>query len=318
MRAVLIFCLLFLSFAGAKAQTYVLEKEKTVCSNNASAIRLGEDVLGLGLSAGGGVWNEVDPLDNTTILEADISNVFMALNRMPGEYHFVFTSKNNPCLPDGDKALAKVIIVDNPVSSGHKLLLCASEAHTITLSDYLSPVLASTTGLTFAFSDPAGSPITGGSYVVPTDFEGNLNFSYTITGADYICNKSANLTIIVERGVDTSTLPTSNTLSVCQTAIPGKVDLNQILGVNMPGTWAVDPSTSGATAPAPAGNTVTLKGIIVSSLPATLTYKLTPSGSCYSSYTPTVSVVITDDLNTNFNDVTHDVCKHQAPMATLI
>ncbi len=302
--------LLFLTVLGVKAQTYWTEGTKNICSNNAFPVDLGRDLIETEVSAGGGTWDEVDPTDHSIIIDADVSKLFVAMSRMPGEYHFVFTAKNNPCKPDGEKALVKVVIIENPVSSNEEILLCVGDAPTVELKDYLSPQLSA---LTMDFIDEGGNTVAGGQFDIPADFEGDINFSYTIKESNYHCETDANLTLVIKRSADVSTLPTDETLTVCNDAMPEKVDLNDILGYNLAGTWASDGATSGATAPAPVGSVVTLKGLVVNSLPATLVYKLTATGSCYSSYTPTVTIKITDALSVDFNNATKDICKTSSP-----
>ena len=313
---ILLLGLFVFSLSGLKAQTYDKTGTLNVCSNHASVIRLGEDVLGLALSGGGGYWDEVDPTDNTKVIAGGVSNIFKALERMPGTYHFVFTAENNPCF-DG-KALAEVIIVHNPVSSGTTLLLCPDDAPKISLKAYLPAQLSD---LAISFADEGGHVVTDGKYDIPSDFEGDINFSYTITEAGYFCNKDANLTLIVKRSVDAGTLPVPEVLSVCEDAIPAQVDLYAILGYRIAGTWSVvASSTSGiiGAAPAPVGSIVTLGHIdlnIVSPAgKASISYMLTPSSACYTTHTPRVSIDITKKFDSNsFKDVEKSICKTSSP-----
>lgn len=317
-RVIQVVCLLFLGLFSANAQvgpgkSYSVTKDTTYCNKDAAVIRLGEDVLGIATSAGGGVWNELEVNGtDTTIVATNVSSLFIALNRMPGVYYFEFTAKNNPCMPDGDKALAKITIVENPLSSNVTLLLC-DEAITLNLINYLAPALSD---LTIEFKDEAGTVLTGGTYNVTADFEGDINFSYTIQDAGYVCNTAANLTVIVERNVDVSTLPTSDTLNLCQTAIPNQVSLSEILDYYIPGAWANDAaSTEGVTtAPTPVADVITLADLDITALPAKLVYTLTPSGTCYSGYNPTAVIVITDDLEVSFENVEYDACKTSSPV----
>ncbi|WP_430817711.1 hypothetical protein [Carboxylicivirga sp. RSCT41] len=293
------------------AQNHKKEGEMSVCSNHTSAIRLGEDVVGLALSTGGGVWNEVDPANNTTILHSDVSNIFLAMNRMPGEYHFVFTAKNNPCLADGETALAKVTIIENPLSSSATILLCANDAPELTLSNYLP---AGIQGLTVTFYDASGTEVTDGEYEVAASFEGDINFSYEVSGGA-MCNTEAKLTLIIEREATITDLPGSKTLEVCKTAIPASVNLNAVLGYNISGEWAVDNSATvgGATGATVSGSMVDLSGLTFTGDAASITYKLTPTtDECYETYTPSVTISIEDDLS-GVGAETIEVCKTASP-----
>lgn len=310
----LIICLLLASLtvhAQIPVGPYSYEEEIKICDKNANPVKLGEDVLGLALSSGGGVWYEVNPSDHNEILETDASNVFLALSRMPGEYHFVFVAKNNPCMPDASKALAKVIIIENPLSSNVNILLCTGDAPALHLIDLLTPQHQS---LTVEFKDAAGNVLTGNTYSIPDDFEGDIELSYDILDADYLCDKSMNMVLVVERELDVANLPTSKTLSLCKNAVPVAVDLNTILGYTINGSWEVNAATTGATAPSPSGAIVDLQGLVITNYPANLVYTLIPSsGACYSSYSPKVTIVITEDLSTNFTDVNYEVCKTSSP-----
>lgn len=314
----LIVCLLCLVAHSVSAQipsgVFAIEKEKVVCDNYATPLRLDVDILELSLSSGGGTWYEVNPADHNDIISSDISNIFMAISRMPGEYHFVFVSKNNPCLADGEKALAKITITENVESLSTNVLLCPNDAPLLELKDFVAPAHRN---LTLEFKDEQGNVLTNGQYNVNSTFTGDINLEYNVTDVNFICANTGNLTLIVSREEPTSNLPLSGQVAYCKDAVANEVNLNTLLNYTIDGTWSAV-AVNGITGPQPTDNIVDLSAINISSYPVTYKYELTlSSSSCYSFASPTVEIVITDDLSSEFADVSYDVCKTTAPSGYL-
>lgn len=319
-KSIFVWCLLLIPFVtmGAQtAETYEtfsgsIKRTRVVCTQSANSLDLGEGVLGMSLSAGGGVWDEVDPNNLDSIIDGDRSNMFLPISRFPGEYTFLFTAKNNPCMPDDSTALARVIILDQILNSTEFLPLCENEAATINLPDYLSPYLADVDVDYYEYGFT--TPIAGGQFDIPGDFEGELRFSFQINDTSYICDSVAYFTLTVQRVSDASDLPTAGATELCVNTMTNVVvDLNRVLGVSPLGTWA-PVATGTEQGPANVGELVSLDDYVPSTLPAVLNYEFTPSSTCLTGYKPVVSITITDDLTTNLQqNVEIDLCKTFSP-----
>lgn len=294
--------LFLFTMSVAVAQKHI-EKTKIVCDTDVLPIKLGENVMGINLDPSGGTWQEVDALDNTKIIDKDASEVFVALDRQPGKYVFIYTAHNNVCMAKGDTAKAIVIVRETPKPIHINVALCPGESTTIKLKDYISPKFT-----TVAFTDDKGGAITNGDLVIPANFEGEGTASYKVTMTPTsTCNSEALITYNVTRDGTVSTKDLTGSKLLCITALPDKMNLNNELGLAGNGSW-----TAEGVAPNITNGVITFPQSVTT---GTYTYKYTFSGgTCGLAGTvATYTLTIADDLSTQFKDGDINVCKIRNP-----
>lgn len=286
---------LSLTTSSAMAQNVI--GETTICEGRATPLKL-DEVAGLALSAGGGYWTEVSAIDNAIIQER-VSNVLVAVDLLPGDYKFIFTPTNNPCMDDADRAVVTIHILPIAKAINHYVVLCDGETISLDLKSLLSPALtAMYSG--FEFKDSKGVVLT--SSTVSFSTKGDFIYTYSITDAGASdCQSSAKIAINVvsqELG-DKLDLPTE--VAYCINAVPAAINLNTALGFSgKEGVWAATGS-----APAPVGGIVSFPTPEIGDYAYTYTY----TNCSGTSVTLPFTIKITDDLTSDFVDGSTEVCK---------
>ncbi len=283
----------FASFAQGEVITGSIE----MCEGSVHPIKL-EDIVGLGLSAGGGSWAEVNPDNHAEIIADDVSNIFLGIDRLPGTYVFVFTPNNNPCLEDGDLAVATIYILPIPTAKGHTIGICAGETVSFDLSSLVSQELKDM--YTITYKDALGNTLP--SSVITIDAEGALNYTYHLTGgsSDFCVNYSTITLAVVANGV-ADVIDFTGGLSYCAANMPATVNLNEELGLtSKDGVW----SAVGA-APAITAGVIQLTGVA----PGTYNYVYAYKDCDGNAKSKNFDIIISEDLSTSFNDAEASYCK---------
>ncbi|MHA7109006.1 hypothetical protein ACRTDU_02695 [Sunxiuqinia elliptica] len=289
-----IICLLFV--LGGYAQTgNTVTGSHEMCEGEVLPVKL-DDIVNLGLSAGGGSWHEVNPADNS-IIEEDVSNVFLGINRLPGTYKFIFVPKNNPCMEDEDRAEATIEILETPKPLSHYITLCSGETINFDLATLISQSLKDK--YTISYKDADGNALASSS--ISIDTEGELFFTYELGGASDLCNNNASIVLSVISDDMAAGLTFDEGLAFCVTAVPESLNLNDELGLTgKNGTWE---ATGGA--PAITDGVIDLTNVVVGDY--VYAYKWTDCSGVEQTNPFTVS--ITDDLSNDFVDVERESCK---------
>lgn len=288
-------CLLFA--LGSYAQTGVIVTGSyDMCEGEVLPVKL-DDIVSLGLSAGGGSWHEVNPADNS-VIEENVSNVFLGINRLPGTYKFIFVPKNNPCMEDEDRAEATINIMEIPKLVNHYITLCSGETINFDLATLISQSLKDEYAITY--KDANGNALASSS--ISIDTEGELFFTYELAaGTSGLCVNKAPIVLSVISDNMAAGLTFDEGLAFCVTAVPQSLNLNEELGLTgKDGTWE---ATGGA--PAVTGGVISLTNVAVGNY--VYTYKWTDCSGAEQTNPFTVS--ITDDLSSDFVDAERDICK---------
>lgn len=244
-KATLSIILLFFTISVAVAQQ-TITKEIKVCDTDVRPINLGEDVIGISLTPRGGTWAEVKPESPyTTVIKNNVSNIFVAIDRQPGKYAFVYTAKNNVCMTNGDKAIAIIEILETPKPIHINVALCEGETKDLNLNNYVSNTLKTKypTGITFKNSN--GNTLVGGILPISATFQGTDTATYTIAALTAnACNTKATITLDVTRTKETiNTKDLTGEKTFCISALPPNLNLNNELGIAGNGTWSATSTT---------------------------------------------------------------------------
>ncbi|MFV0590680.1 MAG: hypothetical protein ACK5M7_04795 [Draconibacterium sp.] len=274
----------------------IISGELELCEGQVLPVKL-EDVVGLGLSAGGGSWHEVSEVDSSLIVEENVSNIFLGIDRLPGTYKFLFVPSNNPCLNDDDRALATIQILPTPKPISHFVALCSDQTVDLDLSTLIAKELTDMYP-DISYIDGDGNILS--SSVIPIDSEGELLFSYKLNSIGACVDSAAIILSVISNGIAGS-IDFDSSLAFCQSAVPDFLNLNAELGLTgKDGNWE-----------AVAGSPSIVEGI-VDLIGATVgdyeyTYKWNDCNDLEQNRSFTIS--ITDDLSPVFVDVEHGVCK---------
>lgn len=272
--------------------------EMTFCEGQVLPIKL-QDVVGLGLSSGGGYWNEVSATDNNIIIAERVSNIFLGADRLPGTYVFMFIPQGNPCMSDDDRAIATIEIKAVPRSISHYVELCPSETINFNLGTLLDKEL--TDKYTVSYADATGTAVSGG--LVTLNAEGEYRYTYQLEGEQGgPCVSSATIALSVVSSEVAAAIEFNKGLAFCQSAIPTYLNLNEKLGfTGKNGVW----SSVTAGAPVATNGIITLAGVANGAYEYTYTY----TDCAGSTKTKPFTVTLTDDLSSYFKDATRSVCK---------
>lgn len=318
MKYLLTVVLVLFLLNNAQAQEMITRDTVLVCDQYTHPIELGH-VVNKDLGQGGGTWSEVSADDIDHVLEQDCGGLIKVIDRQPGTYAFVYTSKDDKCMVDGERVVACLIIIENPLSKNVEIPLCEGDAYAANLNSFL-PAGLDDRDITF-YDESDVEIVDPSSFLISVDFEGSVNLSYKINDVDYVCENSASMTLAVRRNVDVSSLPAEGTEAYCVRAVPNnRVDLNRVLGLYMPGDWTQE-AVSNMDAPVLNGSWVDLKGgdLNITAYPASVVYAFMPiGGACYKDYAPKVKLEITEDLAASFVDVEENVCKSFTPQGFIV
>lgn len=275
------------------------------CEGSVYPIKL-EDVVGLGLSAGGGSWAEVTPTDNNVVIDANPSNIFLGIDRRPGTYVFVFTPKNNPCLDNDDRAVVTINIYPLPTAVSHLLILCAGSPFDFDLSSLISQEVLD--AYTVSYKDESGDALA--SSIININTEGEFNYSYHISGnGDDVCVDYADISLAVVAIGVADQVDFTEGLSYCAANLPATVNLNQKLGLSAKdGSWS---AASGA--PTITKGVVALAGASHGNYVYTYNYEDCDGNAKTKDFT----IAISEDLSTSFKDVSQDYCKTMSPVMSV-
>lgn len=302
--------LLFTVSVAVAQQT--ITKEIKVCDTDVRPINLGEDVIGISLTPRGGTWAEVKPTSPyTTVIKNNVSNIFVAIDRQPGKYAFVYTAKNNVCMTNGDKAIAVIEILETPKPIHINVALCEGETKDIILNDYISTTLKTKYPTGIVFKDNANTVLAGSTLPISATFEGTDTATYEVAAltAD-ACNTKAVITLNVTRTKENITAnDLIGTKTFCVSALPPSINLNNELGLAGNGDWQIDV----ATIPITANGVINLTGATA----GTHKYKFTANGasSCIAAGTlATYTIEIVEDMTTLITTEGNlNVCKIRNP-----
>lgn len=231
---------------GQTPQKKVIMKELKVCDTDTRPINIGEAVVGISLTPQGGSWAEVDPSDSsyTTVIRDKVSNIFVAIDRQPGVYVFVYTAKNNACMTNGDKAVAVIEILETPKPVHINVTLCPGDSKNINLNDYISSTLKAKYPTSITYKDNSNKLITNGLLAIPSTFTGTTTASYKINGIISTCNSIAPISLNVTRSIeDINTSDLVGEKTFCISALPPSINLNNELGLAGNGTWIAEGTT---------------------------------------------------------------------------
>lgn len=288
-----------------------IKKELKVCDTNTRPFSLGERVVGIKLTPRGGSWAEVDPTDTSynTVIKEGVSNVFVAIDRQPGVYAFVYTAKNNYCMENGDRAVAIVEIVETPKPVHINIVLCPGDTKNINLNDYISSTLKAKYPNGIVYEDSNGIALANGVLPISSTFEGTTTASYKINELRSNCNAEATISLNVVRSKeDISSKDLVGEKMFCISALPSSINLNNELGLAGNGTW-----TAEGTALAVNNGVVDLSG----ATEGTHKYKFTfdSSNSCIATGTEAnYTLTILKDMTTVIkSEGKLDICKIRNP-----
>lgn len=290
--------LLFFSISVAVAQNMVI-KEIKICDTSVRPISLGEDVIGTSLIPTGGTWAEVKAIPPyNTVIKNNISNVFVAIDRQPGKYAFVYTAKNNVCMPNGDKAIAIIEILETPKPLHVNVALCEGDTKDINLTHYISSTLNAKYPTSIIFKDTNGSELINGIFPISDTFEGVNTTTYEVELLTAnACNTKALITINVTRTKENiNNKDLTGEKAFCISALPPSINLNNELGLAGNGTWEVDGVNSLTVTP---NGVVNLSNETLNS--GTYKYKFTANGEsgCIPAGTlASYTIEIVDDMTT--------------------
>ncbi|MFV0291540.1 MAG: hypothetical protein ACK5IJ_11700 [Mangrovibacterium sp.] len=275
-----------------------------MCEGTVFPLKL-DDVVGLGLSGGGGSWAEVSAADNSVVLDNQVSNVFLGVDRIPGTYEFVFTPKGNPCLGDDDRAIATIVIWSKPTPVSHMVILCAGTTLSFDLSTLLKQEVKDS--YTIAYKDEAGTSLP--SSTVDINAEGEYKYTYHLSASDNPCVDQEEIVLnVVAIGV-ADVVDFTAGLQYCAATLPETVNLNAKLGLTADdGVWVAPEG-----APAITNGIVALAGAAHGIYDYTYEYKDCEGAS----KTKTFTIDIEEDLSTSFNNVTKDYCKTISASGTI-
>lgn len=306
----------------AKAQGTKGQNPMYVCDDKATrVIALDYDIMGSEFHSNGGYWdyvkNSVTDANaynrSTDAIKKDVRNVFKLLGKKPGVYKFVFTANSsNACIPNGEKRLATIVILENPKPINHVVTLCPNEPFDLDLKSLVSATLPTPT-----FTNTSGL-VSGTTLKIVGATEGEIKETYQVSYPNAtICSGPASITVIVKRDGKAPTYTGAPNISYCITEMPGTLNLNsQLTTVAKGGVWKVDNTTkvtlssaTGATDNQLATFNNPVSGDVYK---FTYTYSAT---SCYTGGTLTFKITVTDDLS-NFlpkTEVSKNVCKADNP-----
>jgi hypothetical protein len=287
----------------------VVKGSLDVCGYNVHPIDLSEDVVGLGLSAGGGKWYKVSNPDSyeSELTELNVvSNILLAIDLQPGEYYYVFVPDNNPCLDDKDRAIATINILESPESISHTIALCSDEELDFDLASLVSPLLKEKYP-SMKFKDEGGKELASSTIAIAGNDSGEMIYTYHLGNATASCTDMAHIVLNVMRDGTAEGVVREDKLAFCMNAVPKKLNLNKEFGITMTGgSW----STEG-TAPAPNGGVIDLSAVTA---PVNFVYKYSYSGgSCGAAGEDVYTIVITDNLSDHFKDASREICKAANP-----
>lgn len=312
-KTILSIALLLFTVSVTVAQKTITKKIE-VCDTNVRPISLGEDVMGISLTSTGGTWAEVKPeVPYTTVVKNNVSNIFVAIDRQPGKYAFVYTAKNNVCMTNGDKAIAIIEILETPKPIHINVALCEGETKDIILNDYISTTLKTKYPTGIVFKNNTGTVLNGGVLPISATFEGIDTATYEVAAlATDACSTNAIITLNVTRtkeAVNAQDLIAEKTF--CISALPPNINLNNELGIAGNGDWQVDGTP---TLSVTSKGVVNLSGTIAE---GTYKYKFTANGnsSCIATGTlATYTLNIVKDM-TNLITATGNlnICKIRNP-----
>lgn len=282
---------------------------KDICANYAYPIDLGEDVVGLALSAGGGTWYKVSSATgfDTELVSANVvSNIFLAIDRQPGAYYFVFVPKNNPCLDDSDRAIATVNIREIPIPISHTIALCDGETMSFDLSSLVSPTLKDMYQ-NMLYKDKDGKTLSTSSVSIGANDSGEMIYTYHLGSNASTCSDSARIVLNVLRDGIAPGFQRDSIIAFCLNSVPDKLNLIKEFELSVTGgSWSALGS-----APVPNNGVIDLSKV---SAPADFQYRYAYSGgNCASAGADTLTIKITDNLQPWFKDVSRDICKATSP-----
>ncbi len=278
----------------------VISDTLRLCETHALPEDLGQGV-NLGLSAGGGHWDEISMTDSA-ILVPKVSNIVVAIDRKPGEYLFRFTPKNNPCMNDADRAYVLVQIIETARPVNHHLSLCPGTSFSFDLESVMSPTLRAKHNIIYYAADGLALP----SSTVTIDASGELLFSYKVEALDGCIDSTAIVLNVFEDALfDNAAVRDS--LAFCVAILPDSINLNEKYGFS-----AAEGSWRAISTPAPKlkGNTVHLKDWNTT---GRFDYEYKWKDCSNDDKTDTFTLIITDDLTSNFEDASIDVCVTNNP-----
>lgn len=284
----------------------------TVCDTDVRPMKLGEDVVGISLTPTGGTWAEVQPVaPYNAVIENNVSNVFVGIDRQPGKYAFVYTANNNVCMANGDKAIAIIEVLETPKPVNIRVVLCPNETKNVDLNNYISSTLKAKYPSGIVFKNSSGTEIANGIFNITSSFAGVADASYEVSGLTASgCTSSSTINIAVIRDGGSVAGNLSGEKNFCLTAMPSSINLSSELGLAANGQWATD-GTSLA---------ITTNGIVDLSNVTTAgvhKYKFTADGtsSCIAAGTlATYTISILEDMSTLItSEGSTTLCKTENP-----
>ncbi|MFV0590679.1 MAG: hypothetical protein ACK5M7_04790 [Draconibacterium sp.] len=297
------YCISLMLILATVALTNAQENPKYVCDvNTNTSIDLGIDVIGNVLSREGGYWDQVELSGGlTTVIDHDISNIFVLTGLNPGKYEFVYTATNNACMPSGTKDTATVIILQTPKDFSHIVYSCEGHTPTLDLTGIL-PAGFEDVPVSFSFVGTyANVQLSGASNLEMNDYTGTIYLQYVV---DYtgdgataeLCGGAGNITLEVIRDDAMPTLTVSDAL-YCQEATPEKINLANLAGITAyeNGRWELN-SESTATGVSFSGNIISFNDVPPALGEYTFTYSWDGVEPCYGDGSANFVLVITDNL----------------------
>lgn len=220
------------------------ETEREVCklNNPTAVINMLRDGLGLDIPLSTGVWKDTPNYTNPSIIEVS-DGLFEVANAQNGTYKYTFAVSNASelCGLSNTSAVLALKVVDPNAAADGNMQFCvadiAAAAGNVNLASYISGLPSS--GV--AWSTPQGVAVTGAANneLTYTDLVklgvGTHKFSYEYNAGS--CGKaSGNLYLTVTDQLD---MPDAVTVKYCRPDITGPINLTNLLGVDVPGTWSI-------------------------------------------------------------------------------
>ncbi len=260
-----------------------------------------------------GTWTVISqPIGNIGL---DISNgLFLVANARTGVYEFQYkvSSAATELCGLADKS-AKLTLTVGDVSGGAisdgRLQLCVDDVEAqatagtdgLVLGDFIigleqveNVVWTGPTGVTFA-----GTNLDSVAYA---DLETlgvgvhKFEFTYTSPGCDETELGTGSLYVDITGELDMNDV----TIAYCRPDMPADLNLNGVIGVNIPGTWSIVSATGGALTDSPNGNPASGNGILFNEdagASGIITYevKFTPTSTNCGAKEITVTIRVSDN-----------------------
>ena len=256
------------------------------------------DGFGINVPNNAGTWTSIDPLPHGASRPEVGNGQFSIAKAKVGTYKFEykFSNANDPtALCNAVNLGTKELTLTVGDGSGGSALdgrvqLCYDDVKDNSTTNFdLNDFIVTGAGVSnLAWTDPAGVALTG-STVTYGDLSSlgagvhKFEFTYESAGCDAADIDAGYLYVDITSELDMGDV----TIRYCRPDMPSELNLNQLIGVNVPGAWSKETSS---------GGTLTANKFVEGAASGSKTYVLTftPSSSCGVTAVVTLMVADTD------------------------